>query len=439
MRIKFHFKPALKSPVFLRFSSNASQRSAALPAHEVRCTQCDLLQVMGELLPGQQASCVRCGHHLIRIHRYPFDASLAYALAALILLALSCLFPLLQLKIAGSASEMTFLSSAKALVDADFGLVANVLLSCVLFTPGVFLCAIVYLALALKYSQRWPGLRSVLRLAVLLEPWMMADVFVIGILVSLIKLASLAQITLGLSFWAMLLFSIVLTKTVAVFDAHWFGFQLDHLEGFLAQKLRGKGAVSCAVCGFFNPLHSLKCGRCYARLHLRKPHSLSMTWALLLTAILLYVPANLYPMMITQSLGDKTPSTILEGVLLLWSMGSYPVALIIFIASVVVPLVKFISLGLLCISAQSKPNHSALHYTRLYRITELIGRWSMVDVFVVVILVALIHMGQLMSVFPGIAAVSFAGMVVFTMLAALSFDVRLIWDVHDAQDPIDGK
>ncbi|WP_293934985.1 paraquat-inducible protein A [Iodobacter sp.] len=410
-----------------------------MPAHEIRCTQCDLLQIMDALQPGQEASCSRCGHHLVRIHRHPFDASLAYALGALILLVLSCLFPLLRLKIAGNFSEMTFLSSAKALIDADFGLVANVLLSCVLFTPAVFLCAIVYLALALKYAKYWPGMRSVLRLAVLLEPWMMADVFVIGILVSLIKLASLAQIALGLSFWAMLLFSIALTKTVVVFDAHWFGFQLDQLEGLPAQKLRGEGAVSCYVCGFFNPQQALKCERCYARLHRRKPHSLSMSWALLVTAILLYIPANIYPMMITESLGDKTPSTILQGVLLLWNMGSYPVAIIIFIASVLIPLVKFISITLLCLSTQKKPNHKALHYTRLYRMTELIGRWSMVDVFVVVILVALIHLGQLMSVYPGVAAVSFAGMVVFTMLAALSFDVRLIWDAQDAQDLSNGK
>jgi paraquat-inducible protein A len=416
------------------YSRSVDRQQSALPAHDVRCAQCDLLQKLDELHAGQEASCVRCGHHLCSVPHHPFDTPMAYALTALILLLLSCAFPLLNLHIAGVESEMTFLSSAKALIEADFGIVANVLLSCVLLTPAIFLCAVIYLAMALKCSIRLPGMRSVLRLAIRLEPWMMADVFVIGILVSLIKLTSLAQIGLGLSFWAMLLFSIALTKTVTVFDVHWFGFQLDHLEGLPAQQLRENGAKACSVCGFFNARDAQKCERCHAKIYSRQPHSVAMTWALLLTAVVLYVPANLYPIMITESLGDSMPSTILEGVLLLWNMGSYPVAIIIFVASVAVPLVKFISIALLCIAAQSKPGKSALHYTWLYRMTELIGRWSMVDVFVVVILVALIHMGKLMSVFPGVAAVSFAGVVVFTMLAALSFDVRLIWDAHSSNE-----
>jgi paraquat-inducible protein A len=418
----------------LAYSRGVNRAGTALPAHDVRCIQCDLLQKLDELHAGQEASCARCGHHLCSIPLHPFDTPMAYALTALILLALSCAFPLLNLHIAGVASEMTFYSSAKALIDADFGVVANVLLSCVLLAPAVFLCAVIYLAVALKCAIRFPGMRSVLRLALRLEPWMMADVFVMGILVSMIKLASLAQIGLGWSFWAMLLFAMALTKTVTVFDVHWFAFQLDHLEGLPAQQLRENGAKACSTCGFFNPHHAKQCDRCHAKIHARQPHSLAMTWALLLTAVLLYIPANLYPIMITESLGDSMPSTILEGVLLLWNMGSYPVAMIIFIASVAVPLVKFISIALLCLAAQSKPGKSALHYTRLYRMTELIGRWSMVDVFVVVILVALIHMGKLMSVFPGVAAVSFAGVVVFTMLAALSFDVRLIWDAHSADE-----
>ena len=427
----FHRLPAWLNK---RVYSQRGGPCTALPAHDIRCAQCDLLQRLDELHAGQQAACARCGHPVCSVPLHPFDTPLAYALTALILLALSCAFPLLNLHIAGVVSEMTFLSSAKALIDADFGVVANVLLSCVLLAPAVFLCAVIYLSMALKCSTRFPGMRSVLRLAIRLEPWMMADVFVMGILVSLIKLASLAQIGLGWSFWAMLLFAIALTKTVTVFDVHWFGFQLDHLDGLPAQQLRENGAKACPTCGFFNAHDAQQCDRCHAKMHARQPHSLAMTWALLLTAVLLYIPANLYPIMITESLGESMPSTILEGVLLLWSMGSYPVAMIIFIASVAVPLVKFISIALLCLAAQSKPGKSALHYTWLYRMTELIGRWSMVDVFVVVILVALIHMGKLMSVFPGVAAISFAGVVVFTMLAALSFDVRLIWDAHPADE-----
>lgn len=144
--------------------------------------------------------------------------------------------------------------------------------------------------------------------------------------------------------------------------------------------------------------------------------------------MILYIPANILPIMVTESLGQQTYSTILGGVVLLWNMGSYPVALVIFIASVLVPIVKMLAIGWLCWSVHTHRPHHRRGRTRLYRLTEFIGRWSMVDVFVVAILVALIRMGKLMSVYPGSAALAFAGVVVLTMLSAMSFDPRLLWD-----------
>jgi paraquat-inducible protein A len=139
--------------------------------------------------------------------------------------------------------------------------------------------------------------------------------------------------------------------------------------------------------------------------------------ALVMTAIILYVPANVLPIMTTDQLGRSTDSTILGGVVLLIKLGSYPVAAIIFIASVLVPLGKLLALMALCCER-----------TVLYRVTEFVGRWSMVDVFVVAILVSLIQLGGLMTIRPGIAALAFSGLVIVTMLAAESFDPRLIWD-----------
>ena len=145
--------------------------------------------------------------------------------------------------------------------------------------------------------------------------------------------------------------------------------------------------------------------------------------------------------MVTESFGQQTYSTILGGVVLLWDMGSYPVALIIFIASVLVPMVKMLAISWLCWSVYVKRLHHRRGRTRLYRLTEFIGRWSMVDVFVVAILVALIRMGKLMSVYPGSAALAFAGVVVLTMLSAMSFDPRLLWDTEpDTVQPVtEGK
>jgi paraquat-inducible protein A len=173
------------------------------------------------------------------------------------------------------------------------------------------------------------------------------------------------------------------------------------------------------------------CDFCLHRLHQHDPHSLQRTWAFLITGILLYVPANLFPIMVSTSLGNESPSTIIGGVVLLWEHQSYPIAMIIFIASVLVPLAKFLALIYLCVSQQFGLFDKAQQKITAYRLTEIIGRWSMVDVFVVAFLVSLIQLGNLMSIVPGPAVLAFAGMVISTMLAATSLDSKLFWETHE--------
>ena len=153
-----------------------------------------------------------------------------------------------------------------------------------------------------------------------------------------------------------------------------------------------------------------------------------------MTSSLLYIPANVLPIMTTSQLGSDIESTILGGVILLIDMGSYPIAAIIFIASVLVPIGKLLTLYWLCWSVARRHTTSHRQRTVLYRITEFIGRWSMVDVFVVTVLVALIHLGGIMRVTPGLASIAFGGVVVVTMLAAESFEPRLIWDQLEDED-----
>lgn len=199
---------------------------------------------------------------------------------------------------------------------------------------------------------------------------------------------------------------------------------------FPPDSAAARGLACCLSCGKLSPLQLRHCPRCGSRLQLRKPQSLQRCGAWLLTAVLLYLPANLYPIMATEFLGREELSTILGGVILLWAHGSYPIALVIFIASVLVPIAKILALAWLCLTV-SRGHNRPSRLSALYQLTELVGRWSMVDVFVVAILVALIQLGALMSIYPGIAALAFAGVVIATMLAALSFDPRLIWDVTD--------
>lgn len=188
-----------------------------------------------------------------------------------------------------------------------------------------------------------------------------------------------------------------------------------------------QGLQGCPVCTSVGSAAKTHCGGCGARLHAGWSESIQRTWAWLTTAAILYIPANFLPITHTLHLGRETRSTILGGVVLLWEHGDEPIAVLIFIASVLVPLSKMIVLAWMCVSVQIGSHFALRQKTRLYRVMEYTGRWSMIDVFVVGILVALVQVGNILSIRPGVAAVAFAGMVVTTMLASLSFDPRLLW------------
>jgi len=178
----------------------------------------------------------------------------------------------------------------------------------------------------------------------------------------------------------------------------------------------------------------LGCSRCGSVVHRRKPNSLTRTWALLIAAAICYVPANVYPIMAVTSFGTTQADTILSGVVYLFVHGMWPLALIVFVASIVVPVLKLVGLTILVISVQKRSQWRPRERARLYRIVDIVGRWSMVDVYVVTILVALVHLGSLASVQAQIGSFFFGAVVVFTLLAAESFDPRLIWDLIEDDD-----
>ena len=194
------------------------------------------------------------------------------------------------------------------------------------------------------------------------------------------------------------------------------------------------GLASCEMCCKLVSIDTGHCPRCRSAIHPRRHHSLQLTVALLITASLLYIPANVLPIMYTDQFGSTEASTILGGVLLLIHMDSVPIAAVIFVASVMVPMGKLIALFYLTWSVQRRSEFSPRQRSVLYRVTELIGKWSMVDVFVVAILVALVQLGGVLVIRPGYAALSFAAVVIVTMFAAECFDARLIWDAAEGDD-----
>jgi len=200
----------------------------------------------------------------------------------------------------------------------------------------------------------------------------------------------------------------------------------------------GLGLLNCHVCGRLSRMspavHEARCPRCAARLHFRKPDSISRTWALLIAAMILYVPANLLPMMKTSSLFGSQSDTIMSGVVYFWTSGSWYLALIIFFASVMVPLLKMLALMLLLVTVQRRSRWQREQRARLYRLVEFVGRWSMLDIYVVAVIVALVQLKALATIQPGPGAIAFGAVVVLTMFAAMTFDPRLIWDSLEKRD-----
>ncbi len=187
--------------------------------------------------------------------------------------------------------------------------------------------------------------------------------------------------------------------------------------------------MACQRCGQVHRQDVQICKRCDGPLRSRDAESLQKVWAWLIAGMIAYVPANLYPMLRTSTLVERSESTIIGGVVELIEYGSFGVAFIVFAASVMIPIGKFVAIMYLAISVQrhSESNRHGRH--KAFEVVEFIGRWSMIDVFVVAILSALVQLDTIATINPGIAAVSFALSVIFTMLAAQSFDSRLIWDV----------
>ncbi len=411
----------------------------------IACEECGLVVDIPDIQDGQKADCPRCGHTLTKKITMPYHRPLAYGIACLIMLVLSLSFPFLSFSVNGMGQQIMLLNAAETLQHFENSVLAILLMLTVLVFPAIYIMLVLYLyvrAARVKHAGHLSGntetLKMLCRILFRVQPWLMVDVFLIGVLVSLVKISALAHIGMGYSFWAFCIYSVLVVKCVSMVDRTWLWdqfFAMKHIDGVHEGDTHlDNNHVGCHVCNQINPMpqdHHTKCIRCESKLHGYNPqHSLQYSWAFLLASVVFYIPANLYPMMYTVSLGQTEGSTIMGGVVMLWQMGSWPIALVIFIASVFIPMAKMFALAWLYYCASKKPNDStneAIKRLKIYRMTEFIGRWSMVDIFVVAILVALVQLKNLMAISPGPAAICFATVVVFTMLSAMSFDPRVFW------------
>jgi paraquat-inducible protein A len=275
----------------------------------------------------------------------------------------------------------------------------------------------------------------------------------LGILVALIKIAELATVTPGIGMFAAGTLVVLVAAMMVSFDPHEVWQRVEWANGEMPDLVSGGsstvtaesasksadvltgiklGLVSCEACGLLSRPFDInepgQCPRCGEELALRRNNSIQRTWALIIAALICYIPANVLPVMVSTTLGSSEDDTILSGVVLLYKTGSWHLALIVLIASVMIPLAKIMALAYLLITVQLRSIEGRQERLRLYRLVEFVGRWSMLDVFVVTFTVALIQLQPLMSIKPGAGVLFFAAVVILTMIAAECFDPRTIWD-----------
>ena len=395
------------------------------------CPHCDLVQQVPQLEPGEESSCIRCGHHLDARHPEPIVRPVLYAGSALFMLLLANLFPFVSMFAAGNSNEMHFFDTSSVLFSEHHQWLAILIWLLIQLIPAVCMSAILYLKLGMLYAL--PARTWVARVLYMLKPWSMVDIFLMGLIISFVKLVADADISLGPSFWAFCLFCLLHLRAFQVIDRRELWSKIAPCPAPEVRARAGRTGLAqqlklCKVCTAMVPVAQTHCSRCHSRVRLRQRSSIQNTIALLLAATLLYIPANLLPIMRTVSFGETIDSTIISGLVLMWQDGAYPVALIILVASVIVPVAKILVMFWLCYLT-AIPQHRRQRYSsQIYRLVDWVGRWSMVDVLVVAIMAALVRFDLLMSVYPGVGALVFAAVVILTMLAALSFDPRLLWD-----------
>ena len=411
--------------------------AGSIPSHHVGCPRCGLSVAIPTIVPGDQAQCPRCHQYLVRVEKYPLDTPLAYASAALIIMIIVYTQLYMIVDMFTLHVDLTLPYMLSSLAQQDYSFLAEVMFLLTFGSPLLFLILCLYVYIGLYYQRVLPGMLYATRTLVRLRHWIMVDVFFIATLVAYIKIISRAQIHFGLAFWLMMVLAILLIRTSQGVPEHWIFYQIQTLTGNDPTIIKhSDNTISCNYCLFEQPNSQNICNVCGSFLSKRKPLSLRISMAFLLSAIILYIPANLLPMMITRAPNSNLASTILDGIEYMWNDGDVLIAVVIFSASMAIPIMKIISMLVLLYSAAYKPVISPARLTILYRITESIGRWSMIDIFVVIILMS-VFTSPLAKVTPGAASIYFCGVVILTMISALSFDSRLLWDEAKEADHSD--
>ena len=395
------------------------------------CHDCDHLYRHEPIPTGARANCRHCGALLYRHIPDSLNRSIALYCAALLLFFIANCFPFLSLKLSGRVVENILLSGSWSMYQLGMGELGLLIFLTSIAFPFAIITGMLYLLIPVRLGVVPRGIGPVYRLVYAVSPWSLVGVFMLGVLIAIVKLQDLATVLTGTSLYALAALMVVYSAARASFDARTFWVHVP-LRRPAPPLVSGGRHLNCHLCGLVaaelpGPLEQ-RCARCQTLLHARKQDSLGRTWALLWSAAILLIPANVYPVMTVIRFGQGEPNTIFGGILHLIESGMWGLALIVFFASIVVPLLKLAVLSFLLWSIRKHSHWRPRDRTLLYRVTEAVGAWSMVDIFLVGLLSALVSLDALSTIRPGIGATFFAAVVVSTMFAAHCFDPRLIWD-----------
>jgi paraquat-inducible protein A len=400
------------------------------------CPDCAKPQRLPALPPGMTAACIRCGATLRRTTLRSLDVALALGLSAAVFLALGSTLVLAVVDETGQTRTAVLMSGPTALAQNGLWELSALVAFTTIAAPVLSLGLLIYTLIGLRLPAVPPGLRTAFAWRVRLRPWSMIEVFLVGYFVAYSKLGQLVHITPGPGFFALFGFMVVNCALDVTLDQQAVWEAIDERDPLRAPHAAARARslvpapVGCHTCRLACDAADAAscCPRCGSALHRRKPDSLARTAALALSGLLLYVPANIFPVLTVIQFDRGSPSTILTGVWELLDAGQIPLAIIVFVASVAVPVLKLLGLAVLMTMVLRSWSGNLRGLSMLYRIVMAIGRWSMIDIFMESILSALVQFGGAASIKPGDGAIAFAAVVVVTMFAAESFDPRLMWD-----------
>lgn len=416
------------------------------------CPGCDLLLIVPVIPDGHYLACGRCGKTISKTYHNSIDRVLILSLTGLLLYIPAMLLPLMTLSSIGLTESGNVIDTCINFFQNGYYLVALMVLVTAVIFPFFKLFLPFLISLCLKLNKHPAWLRPGLKLLKHLDEWGMVEVYLLGILITLIKMGDMASITYDPGFFCFIALVLLSIATTTYLDYNLFWFRIDRtqhpemaaklnqLKAMIAEKpgrmitAAQSAVIRCHDCGQLVPMEHNKlhlesvCPRCHSNIHLRNNGSLARTWALVFTSLVLFVPANTLPIMQVDFLGVPEPSTILDGILYFFKDGSYGLGLIILAASILVPLFKIIGMLIILLTIRSGKNNFLKQKAGMFRFIEFIGRWSMLDIFVIALLTVMVDFGFLTSIHTAPAATYFCAVVMCTMMAAIFFDPRIMWD-----------